>query len=68
MSEHKRNAHNDGNRALPLSSFKKLCSFMTRSRVFQSRLRAELCFHRYVHFSCAPIYIFGFHHKQCASD
>ena len=28
---------------------------------------AELCFHRFVHFHCVPIYIFGFHHKQCAS-
>ena len=29
---------------------------------------AELCFHRFVHFDCVPIYIFGSHHKQCASD
>ena len=31
-------------------------------------LKAELCFHRYVHFTCVPIYIFGLHHKQCAND
>ena len=29
---------------------------------------AELCFHHLVHFDFVPIYIFGFHHKQCASD
>ena len=42
--------------------------FIGRSRVSKSRLEAELCFHRYMHFFCVPIYIFGFHHKQCASD
>ena len=26
------------------------------------------CFHRFVHFDCGPIYNFGFHHKQRASD
>ena len=31
-------------------------------------LKAELCFYRYVHFACVPVYIFGLHHKQCASD
>ena len=34
----------------------------------KSCLMAELCFHRFVHFDCVPIYIFGFHQKQCASD
>ena len=28
----------------------------------------KLCFHRYLHCPCVPIYIFDFHHKQCASD
>ena len=32
--------------------------FMARNRVSKSRLKAELCFHRYVHFACVPIYIF----------
>ena len=35
---------------------------------FKAVLRAELCFHRYVHFVCFPIYIFGLHQKQYASD
>ena len=39
---------------------------MTRSRVFKSCLMADLCFHCFVHFSCVPIYILGFRHKQCA--
>ena len=30
-------------------------------------LKDELCPHRYVHFACVPIYIFGLHHKQCDS-
>ena len=34
--------------------------FMARNRVSKSRLKAELCFHRYVHFACVPIYIFYF--------
>ena len=51
----------------------KVCSDISeqttaRSRVSISRLKAELCFHRYVHFACVPIYGFGFHHKQCASN
>ena len=29
---------------------------------------AELCFQRFVHFGCVPIYIFSVHHKQCAGD
>ena len=41
---------------------------MARGRVSKSRLKAELCFHRFVHFACFPIYVFGFHHKKCASD
>ena len=42
--------------------------FMARNRVSKSCLMAEICFHRFVHFDCVPVYIFGFHHKQCASD
>ena len=41
--------------------------FIARNRVFKSCLMAELCFHCFVHFGCALIYIYGFHHKQCAS-
>ena len=29
---------------------------------------AELYFHCFLHFDCVPVYIFGFHHKQWASD
>ena len=40
-----------------------------RSRgVSESHLKAELCFHRYLRFTCVPMYGFGFLHKQCASD
>ena len=42
--------------------------FIARNRVSKRCLMAELCFHRFVDFDCVPIYIFGFHHKQCASD
>ena len=42
--------------------------FMARNRVSKSCLMAELCFHRFVHFDCVSTYIFGFHHKQCASN
>ena len=31
-------------------------------------IMAELCFHCFVHFDCFPIYIFGFHRYQCASN
>ena len=31
-----------------------------RSRASKSYLKAELCFHRYVHFACIPIYVFSF--------
>ena len=42
--------------------------FTARTEIQKAVLKAELCFHRYVHFACVPIYIFGLHHKQCASD
>ena len=42
--------------------------FMVRSRVSKSRLKVELCFHRYVHFASVPILVFGSHDKQYASD
>ena len=42
--------------------------FMARNKISKSCLMAELCFHRFVHFDCALIYIFGFHRKQYASD
>ena len=38
------------------------------NRVSKSCLIAKLCFHRFVHFGCVPIYIVGFHHRHCASD
>ena len=50
------------------SVVKPVHTFMARSRVSESCLKAELCFHRYVHFVCVPTYFFGFHHKHCASD
>ena len=42
--------------------------FMARSRYSKSRSKAELCHYGFEHFTCVPIYIFGFHHKQCACD
>ena len=33
---------------------------ISRSRASKSCLTAELCFNRFVHFSCVSIYIFGF--------
>ena len=42
--------------------------FMARSRVPKSCLKAKLCFQHFEHFACVPIYIFGFQHKQCASN
>ena len=44
------------------------CSLWRGIEFLKAVLKAELCFHRYVHFSCVPIYVFGLHHKQCASD
>ena len=32
--------------------------FMARSRVYKSRLKYRVCFYRYVHFGCVPIYIY----------
>ena len=40
-----------------ISAVKAVHIFMARSRVSKCRLKAELCFHRYVHFACVPIYI-----------
>ena len=40
--------------------------FMARNRVSKGCLMAKLSFHFFVYF-CVPIYIFSFHHKQCAS-
>ena len=39
---------------------------MERNRVSKSCVMVELCFHRVLYFDCVAIYIFGFHHKQCA--
>ena len=36
--------------------------FKARNRVSKSWLIAELCFYRFVHFDCVPMYIFAFHH------
>ena len=41
--------------------------FMTRNRVPKSCLIAELCFCHFV-FLIVFLYVFGFHHKQSASD
>ena len=41
---------------------------MAKNRVSKSCLMAELYFHCFLHFDCVPVYIFGFHHKQWASD
>ena len=41
---------------------------MARKRLSKDCLLVDLYFHRFVHFYCFPIYTFGFHHKQCASD
>lgn len=40
--------------------------FMAKNRVSKSCLIAELCYHPFVHFNCAPICIFGPNQKQCA--
>ena len=45
-----------------------IASLWRGTEVLKVVLKAELGFHRYVHFARAPIYIFGPHHKQCASD
>ena len=42
--------------------------FARKTEFLKTVLKVELCFHRYVHFACVLIYIFGLHHKQCASD
>ena len=42
--------------------------FKARNRVCKSCLMTELCFHCFVHFDCVPIFVFGFHHKQCANN
>ena len=36
--------------------------------ISKSCVKAELCSHRYVHFSCVPMYIFGFRHKLCSRN
>ena len=41
------------------------CTSLWRGTEF---LKAELCFHRFANSDSVPIYIFGFHHKQCASN
>ena len=42
--------------------------FMTGGRVSKSHLKAEISFHGYVHYIYPSLYIFSFHHKQCAID
>ena len=42
--------------------------FMVRNRISKTCLMAKFCFHCFVHFDGIPIYISGFHHKQCACD
>ena len=56
----------------PSNSYQTACGgwrvyiFMVMSRVSVNCLKAELCFHCYTHFSCVPIYIFGFHRSVLA--
>ena len=42
--------------------------FMSLNRVSRNCLIEKLCFNRFLHLDCVLIYIFGFHHKQCASN
>ena len=51
-------------RYIYISQYKK----NAHNDISKSRLKAELCFHHYVHFSFVPINNFGFHHKQFASN
>ena len=51
----------------PLSTYQRT-SLWRRTEFLKATLMAGPCFHRFVHFDCVPIYIFGFHQKQCASD
>ena len=41
---------------------------MDSNRVSKSCSMAEICFHLFVHFGCALIYIFCFYQKQYASQ
>ena len=41
--------------------------FVVRNRISKSCLLTEPCFHCFKHFGCVLIYIFSFHHKQCAT-
>ena len=50
------------------SVVKSVHIFSTRDRVSKICFKAELCYHRYVHFVCVPMYVFGFHHKQCTGN
>ena len=50
-----------------ISVVKPMDIFMARIRVSKSCLKAELYFHRFAHFACVPICIFGFYDKQRAS-
>ena len=45
-----------------------ITSLWRGAKFLKAVLKVELCFHRYVHFACVPIYIFGLHQKQYASD
>ena len=36
--------------------------------IYYVSIVCNICFNRFKNFSCVPIYIFGFCHKQCASD
>ena len=45
---------------------KPVLSLMVRTRASKNCLMTELCFQSFVYFGWVPIYIFGFHLKQCA--
>ena len=45
------------------SLVKPVLIFMLRRRVSTSCLKAELCFHRFEHFACVPIYMQHIYYK-----
>ena len=50
------------------SVMKSAHTFIAWNKVSYDYLIAEPCFHLPVNFGCFATYIFGFHHKQSASD
>ena len=50
------------------SVLKPVYIYMAESKASKRHIINELWFHRFVHFGCLPIFIFGFHHKHCDSN